>query len=92
MSRLIAFLAIALAAAGVARADPPSAVPSNMGIAPVIPPGGLLAPRTPAEPQVSRSTLLLSAFLSASDAQPVRGGLVWRVFDEAAQADGSHRL
>ncbi|MGH6818171.1 MAG: hypothetical protein ACREC1_05295 [Methylovirgula sp.] len=90
MSRLIAFLAIALAAAGVARAEP--AAPMNMGIAPVIPPGGLLAPRPPAEPSVRRNTLLLSAFLSASDAEPVRSGLIWRVFDEAAQADGSHRL
>jgi hypothetical protein len=92
MSRLIAFLAIALAAAGVARAQPPSAAPMNMGIAPVIPPGGLLAPRAPVEPTVSRSTLLLSAFLSASDTQPVRSGLIWRVFDETTQADGSHRL
>jgi hypothetical protein len=36
--------------------------------------------------------LLLSAFLSAADTEPVRSGLKWRVFDEAAEADGSHAL
>jgi len=34
----------------------------------------------------------LSAVLSATDAQPVRGGLRWRVFDEKAELDGSHAL
>lgn len=38
------------------------------------------------------STLRLSATLGASDSQPVRSGLVWRVFEEAAQPDGSHKL
>ncbi|WP_442754497.1 hypothetical protein ACNHKD_16105 [Methylocystis sp. JAN1] len=38
------------------------------------------------------STLRLSATLAVNDSQPVRSGLVWRVFEEAAQPDGSHRL
>jgi hypothetical protein len=38
------------------------------------------------------AALYLSATLSASDAQPVRGGLKWRVFEEQAQPDGSHKI
>jgi hypothetical protein len=38
------------------------------------------------------ASLRLSASLGASDSQPVRSGLVWRVFEEAAQPDGSHKL
>jgi hypothetical protein len=39
-----------------------------------------------------RGTLYLSALLAAGDTQPVRAGLKWRIFDEAAEADGSHKL
>jgi len=38
------------------------------------------------------STLRLTATLAANDAQPVKSGLVWRVFEEGAQPDGSHKL
>ncbi len=90
--RLI-LICIGLGAASAASAEQPSAAPAALpAIAPVIPPGGLLGPRPEAEPEVGRSTLLLSAFLSAADTQAVRGGLRWRVFDEAAEADGSHKL
>lgn len=34
----------------------------------------------------------LSATLGPQDAQPVRSGMIWRVFEEYAQPDGSHRL
>ena len=34
----------------------------------------------------------LSALLAAQETQPVKSGLVWRVFEEFAQTDGSHRL
>jgi hypothetical protein len=47
---------------------------------------------TPAPPAQRLSTLRLSATLSANDPQPVRSGLVWRVFEEGAQPDGSHKL
>src|SRR5271170_7412791 len=60
--------------------------------APVIPRGGLLVPRPKPEPEPIRYTLLLSALLSDADTQPVRSGLKWRVFDEEASADGSHKL
>ena len=38
------------------------------------------------------AALYLSAALAASDSQPVRGGLKWRVFEEQAQPDGSHKI
>lgn len=38
------------------------------------------------------ATLRLSATLTQGDAQPVRAGVVWRVFEERAQPDGSHKL
>ncbi|HEY8163779.1 MAG: hypothetical protein ACR650_01555 [Methylocystis sp.] len=47
------------------------------------------APRAHTE---GASTLRLSATLGAGDSQLVRSGVVWRVFEEAAQPDGSHKL
>jgi len=85
-------MSIALGAASVASAQPAPAAAPIPAITPVIPSGGLLAPSLQAEPERPRSLLLLSAFLSAADTQPVRSGLKWRVFDEAAEADGSHKL
>lgn len=38
------------------------------------------------------ATLRLSAVLTGGDAASVREGLVWRIFEEAAQNDGSRRL
>ena len=38
-----------------------------------------------------QANLTLSAVLSA-DTSPLRAGLTWRVFDEAAEPDGSHKL
>lgn len=37
------------------------------------------------------ATLHLTAALTPTDTQTVRSGLVWRIFEERAQADGSHR-
>jgi len=34
----------------------------------------------------------LTAFFSAADSQPIRGGVNWRVFEEAQGADGIHKL
>ncbi len=34
----------------------------------------------------------LSATLGAGESQPIRSGLIWRIFEEAAQPDGSHKL
>jgi hypothetical protein len=45
-----------------------------------------------ASPAEKLSTLRLSATLAANDPQPVRSGVVWRVFEESAQQDGSHKL
>ncbi len=38
------------------------------------------------------ATLRLSAVLTANDAAAVRGGLVWRIFEETPQGDGSRKL
>ncbi len=50
-------------------------------------------PRLPAPaPEPGKSTLLLSATF-ASETQPIRSGLVWRVFNEREDADtGKHEL
>ncbi|HLH11152.1 MAG TPA: hypothetical protein VKV77_04640 [Methylovirgula sp.] len=86
--RLIA-LALAMATAGLASAQTPTPIPA---VTPVIPRGGLLAPHPDPQPKIPRTALLLSAVLSAGDPQPLTAGVKWRVFDETAQADGSHRL
>ncbi|HEY8126645.1 MAG TPA: hypothetical protein VIF88_14640 [Methylocystis sp.] len=56
------------------------------------PPHGVGEAAGPAAPTERLSQLRLSATLSANDQQPVRSGLVWRVFEESAQPDGSHKL
>jgi hypothetical protein len=38
------------------------------------------------------SILQLSAAFGASDAQPARSSLQWRIFDEKAELDGTHKL
>ncbi|PPD46170.1 MAG: hypothetical protein CTY15_02020 [Methylocystis sp.] len=52
------------------------------------------APAPPAAPANTEgmSVLRLSATLGGNDSQPIRSGVVWRVFEEAAQPDGSHKL
>jgi hypothetical protein len=47
---------------------------------------------TPEEEPRPQATLRLSALLAASDKEPVRGGVIWRIFEERAEANGSHRL
>lgn len=49
------------------------------------------APAGPANTE-GLATLRLSATLSGADAQAVRSGLKWRIFEEAAQPDGTHKL
>ncbi len=58
-----------------------------------LPPLRLPAGQDPAKPEVPKGNILhLSAVLSATDSQPLHGGLRWRVFDEKAELDGSHAL
>jgi hypothetical protein len=64
-----------------ARPAPPQAGPEQPGP----------APAAPANTD-GMSTLRLSATLGPNDQQAVRSGLIWRVFEEAAQTDGSHKL
>ncbi len=72
--------------------SPALAQDNGDAIAPIIPPGGLMAPRHDSTPQTPRHPLLLSALLSATDLHPISDGLKWRVFDETLEADGSHKL
>jgi len=41
---------------------------------------------------VARSIVHLSAKLAAGDTQPVHSGVQWRILEEAAGSDGTHRL
>lgn len=52
------------------------------------------APRGPAPSGIEsgQSALYLSATLAASDTQPLRGGVKWRIYEERAQPDGTHKL
>lgn len=55
-------------------------------------PGGFGQSAPPNPVEAAQGTLYLTAVLAANEAQPVRGGLKWRIFEERAQADGSHRV
>jgi hypothetical protein len=68
----------------------PAASFGNPG-APALPPA---APNTRfgAPFDASQGALHLTAVLTASDQLPIRSGLKWRVFNEAAEQDSSHRL
>jgi hypothetical protein len=51
------------------------------------------APSTaPEEDTKPLASLRLSALLAVADKEPVRSGVVWRLFEERAEADGTHRL
>jgi len=78
-----------LCGAGPAQAQPAQ---KTQGAVPVLPRGGLIGPRPSVVPEQPKSMLLLSAFLSATDTQPLRSGLVWRVYDETTGPEGSHKL
>jgi hypothetical protein len=58
----------------------------------VAPPGPGAKPPGPPANAEGLPTLRLSATLGGADTQVVRGGLVWRIFEEAVQPDGSHKL
>jgi hypothetical protein len=47
-------------------------------------------PPAPAEP--GQGLVYLSAIFTPGDTQPVRAGIRWRVFEERAEADGTHKL
>jgi len=55
---------------------------------------GAFGPNLPqsAPAEAAQGTLYMSAVLGAGEAQPVRGGLKWRVFEERAQPDGTHKI
>jgi hypothetical protein len=73
-----------------------------VGAAPSAAQNALSAPPKPGRPlkesplgpeqQQSLATLRLAAALTPGDQQNIRKGLIWRVFEEAAQSDGSHQL
>ncbi|MGD9544658.1 MAG: hypothetical protein AB7F41_06280 [Methylocystis sp.] len=82
----------AAALAGVALLPEPGAAQQQPPGQPH-PPHEASESAAPAEPEAEKlSTLRLSAMLAANDHEPVRSGLIWRVFEESAQPDGSHKL
>ncbi len=90
----IALASLALAAgASLAQAAPHH---HNHPHAPNPSPPTTKAPEVaaPAAPVATEGAQLLRLFasLGGSDLQPLRSGVVWRVFEEAAQPDGSHKL
>jgi hypothetical protein len=86
-SVLIFFLS--LSGLSQAFADPASSF-GNPGT-PSLPPTAPNA-RYGAPFETSQGTLHLTAVLTANDTQPIRAGLKWRVFNEAAEQDASHKL
>lgn len=85
LAALCSMLALALSppAAAQAVADPTASF------------GNPAAPALPAAPDAryaAKSVLHLTAVLTANDAQPVRAGLKWRIFNEVAEPDSSHKL
>ena len=83
----ISALALTLACAVPAAALAQSAKGGHPA-KPAAPAAPAPAPEAPSQTQVLR----LSATLAANDAQPVRAGIVWRVFEERAEPNGSHKL
>jgi hypothetical protein len=97
--RVVAMLLAGICLAGplAAQSHLPAPLPAptdNSTIPPLrLPPGQQPAKAEPPKPEPPQGNILqLSAVLSATDAQPLRGGLRWRVFDEKAELDGSHAL
>ncbi|MGA3303089.1 MAG: hypothetical protein ABSC72_07345 [Methylovirgula sp.] len=86
--RLAAALLWIVAAAGPTAAQQPLFAPQTTPL-----PSGFASPQQfDSAPDQPKAMLLLSAFLSATDTQPLRGGLTWRVYDETALPDGTHKL
>lgn len=82
-----------------ALALPVAAVPAQArrGHAPAAPdhpaaPSQPVPAPAPAADAEGTSILRLSATLGPNDSQLIRSGLVWRIFEERAQPDGSHTL
>ncbi len=92
-SSIKAFGCIAAALASATLADPAQAQAQHRRSRPPTAPPTQETP-APAPPSSVEglSTLRLAATLGANDQQPVRSGVVWRVFEERAQPDGSHKL
>ena len=85
------FLGLAPALAGLALQIAPNAAQAQ-GL-PSFGPGSF-GPNMPSQPptEPAQGALYMSAVLAANETQPVRGGLKWRVFEERAQPDGTHRI
>lgn len=79
---ILALVLIAIPwAAQAAETGTPAAPALRMPLSPGAPPAGK-----------TQGGVHLTALLSASNAEPVRQGLEWRVFEEALGPDGNHKL
>jgi hypothetical protein len=83
-----------LAAALILPASTDQALARRGRPAPPQPNAAQSPPAAPAAPANTEglAVLRLGATLGGGDSQLVRSGVVWRIFEEAAQPDGSHRL
>ncbi|MGE3246579.1 MAG: hypothetical protein AB7F96_01595 [Beijerinckiaceae bacterium] len=86
-SAALAMLAVFCAGPLHAQINLPGAVPPPADNAPA-------KPAPPAQPEVpaGQGGLRLSASFGGEKPSPIKGGLVWRVFEERAEPDGSYKL
>jgi hypothetical protein len=82
---LLALAFCAFAAAAPAQTPPPKGAHSQKPAAPMT-----LREESPGA--ASSGSLKLSAALAANDVQGVKSGVVWRVFEDRAEPNGSHKL
>jgi hypothetical protein len=87
-SRSLVTLALLVAGAGYAAAQTP-APPTQQKSRAAKP---AAAPAVEEEKPAAGATLRLSAVLTPNDAGAIRSGLVWRIFEDAAQPEGARKL
>jgi hypothetical protein len=86
-SHSLVTLALLVAGAGYAAAQTP-APPAQQKSRAAKP----AAPAVEEEKPAAGATLRLSAVLTPNDAGAIRSGLVWRIFEDAAQPEGARKL
>lgn len=89
---IIVGFACLLLSAAAARAEPPAPAQKSAKSAKPAPAPSPATTPTQEEAKGETQLLRLSAVLTASDHVPVRGGLTWRIFEDAPQDDGPRKL
>lgn len=89
-SPILVTLAMLLAGGAAAQTLAPPAQQKGRSVKPAIP-APAPAP-TEEEKPVAGATLRLSAALTQNDSLAIRSGVVWRIFEDSSQPDGSRKL